>query len=73
MTYPDEIDRASHLEEMERQHALDGVRRAASQALNPTGACHFCEDVVGDTDNFCDTECRDLYQREQDARRRNGT
>lgn len=70
MTYADEFDRAFHLEELERQHLLEEVRRSATR-MTPTGLCHFCDEVVADHMVFCDTNCRDWYQREQDARRRN--
>lgn len=72
MTYPDESDRASHLEELERQYLLEGVRRSAARLI-PTGLCYFCDELVADDMAFCDTNCRDWYQNEQDARRRNGT
>lgn len=71
MAYPDEFDRASHLEELERKFRLEEVRRSVTR-LTPTGRCRFCDDIVSDDQVFCDTDCRDMYQRVQDARRRNG-
>lgn len=73
MKFSDESDRASALEEMERESALAKVRSNMGRSLKPVGRCYFCDDddVVAGT-LFCDNECRDMWQREQDARRRNG-
>lgn len=65
MTYPDDSDRASHLEELERQHLLEKVPRSATR-MTPTGLCYFCDETVADNMVFCDTDCRDWYQHEQD-------
>lgn len=73
MKFSDESDRASALEEMERESALAKVRSSMGRSLKPVGRCYFCDDDgVASGKLFCDNECRDMWQREQDARRRNG-
>lgn len=73
MKFSDESDRASALEEQEREYALAKVRADMNKGLKPVGRCYFCDDDgVAANALFCDNDCRDLWQREQDARRRNG-
>lgn len=31
----------------------------------PNGRCHWCDEIVPDEARFCDTDCRDDWQREQ--------
>jgi len=35
--------------------------------------CHFCDEAVAVELPFCDVDCRDDYQRERAARRRDGS
>ena len=49
---------------------LNQVRRAAR--LHSDGRCHFCDEPVPDALLFCDTDCRDDFEREEAARRRAG-
>lgn len=28
------------------------------------GRCHFCDEILNDTDRWCDANCRDDYQRD---------
>lgn len=71
MSFSDELERASALEEMERETALAKVRSQLGPRMQPLGKCYFCEeeDIEG---LFCDNECRDMWQKHEDARRRNG-
>ena len=67
----DIIDQAC---ELEQRLTAAYVQHARSQRdeLAATGTCHYCEQSVDATKKFCDAECRDDWQREQDARRRAG-
>lgn len=59
----DQFDRASDLEELERLSllALHEKRRAASP--ESTGSCLYCgEPLEGDL-RWCDSECRDDWER----------
>lgn len=61
----DEIDRAQH--EVERLlGAAQRVRKPAGP--QPTGRCHFCDEIVDDQARFCGPDCRDGWEREQKRR-----
>jgi hypothetical protein len=64
----DEADRASDREEADRDRALKAARSIHS--LPSIGACHWCHSPV--EEQFCGPECRDDWQKQQDARSRNG-
>lgn len=64
-------DLATEIEEQHRAAALALARRVKS--LPATGECHYCAASVSPGACFCDADCRDDYDREQSARRRNGT
>ena len=65
----DDIDRAQQREEMDRDLAIAAARQ---NALPFTGDCHNCGASVPDGWRFCDSDCRDDYEREIAARRREG-
>ena len=64
----DLADQAEAAEQRHRGAAL-AVRKPSLLAC---GQCHFCAEPLRAGLLFCDRECRDLFEREQDARRRNG-
>lgn len=68
-------DLASDAEERFREAAL-AERKATATRLLPCGRCHFCDEPIPDGALFCRPDaggaCRDDWQHEQDARRRNG-
>lgn len=43
-----------------------GQRRREGPA--PNGRCHYCSESVAKGNRFCDTECRDEWEREQQIR-----
>lgn len=47
-------------------------QRAQNVRLRYIGECHNCGEPTPAGVNFCDTDCRDDYQRWTDAHRRNG-
>ena len=59
-------------ERMEKQEAA--LIAAARQPSGPvaTGRCLYCDEIVGDAQRWCDTECHQGYEREVAARRRVG-
>ena len=63
----DEIDRAA--DEAER-YLSEALRQRKPEAPGPTGRCLFCDEIVGDTQRFCDAECRDMWDRERKKGRR---
>lgn len=54
------------------QILLDDALRFRHPAPLATGACHWCSELLDRLAIFCCAECRDDWQREQDAKRRNG-
>jgi hypothetical protein len=64
----DDADRAQAQIEQNLEQAL--ARRETT--LQPTGLCHWCEEVVPDTALFCDEHCAADWQRHVQARARNG-
>ena len=64
----DEADRAQKMEEQERERAL----LLRKPTIKSVGFCHNCGDWVHPGMLFCCAECRDDWDREQDAKKRNG-
>lgn len=71
MKFSDESDKATHLEELERQHLVQQARSNLNR-MPYIGRCYFCEEDTPSPRIFCDTDCRDMYEHEREARRRNG-
>ena len=70
---PDDIDRAQEREQQIRDAALaDQAHRARHRELIPCGHCHRCDEPVRGDALFCNSYCRDDWERDQAARRRNG-
>lgn len=69
--YGDLIDRASALDEQLREAYINKAREQKPK-LEATGQCLYCEAELSDGQRFCDVECRDDWQRENDAKRRAG-
>lgn len=64
----DAADMAEVIEQIKRDDAL-AYRKEAGPA--PCGRCHFCDAPVAPGLPFCDSECRDDWQKHMDALRRN--
>lgn len=62
----DAFERASKLEAQSRAIAIAARREAGPPA---TGHCAFCGEPVADGLRWCDTDCRDDWQRALHARR----
>ena len=56
----DNLDIASDREELARNMAIN-LKRPAGPAA--TGRCLHCDEIVGDTQRWCDADCRDAWQR----------
>lgn len=57
---PDDFDRASDQEEMQRVQALN-LRKQEAPAS--TGFCLYCEEDVPPSRRWCDTDCRDAWEK----------
>jgi hypothetical protein len=64
----DQFDRASALEEKERNDAI-AAARADKEHLPPTGYCYYCGEGVRGGRRFCDAHCRDDYDEEKRLRK----
>lgn len=59
----------------DRDEAEYALRVAASRkpvGPVPNGRCHYCDELVGDNQRFCDHECATAYERVQALRRIRG-
>jgi hypothetical protein len=57
---PDELDLASEREEFARTHARN-VRKPEAPAA--TGLCLYCDEDVASPRRWCDTDCRDAWDK----------
>lgn len=55
----DDIDRAQN--EVERTLA-EALRSRRPSGPSPTGRCLHCDEIVSDTQRWCDAECRDQWE-----------
>lgn len=65
----DEFDMASDVEMAERERAIEKARNG--KKLEATGHCLYCNAELPNTHRWCDAWCREDWQLEQDARKRN--
>lgn len=66
----DVADRAEWRIAKDIEVAMAHARRIPQ--LEADGRCHYCDDDVAHGAQFCNTDCRDDYQKEQEAKRRAG-
>lgn len=66
----DDIDWANNMAQRERDAGLAAVRRAPP-TLPPTGRCYNCDEGVPAGARFCDSDCRDDYEKMAKLRRQN--
>ena len=64
----DDADRASEREEQDREAAL----KRREPELLPVGSCYWCDSELNADRTFCDSDCRDDYQRARAAQERAG-
>ena len=67
----DDADRASEREDIARAAALEAVRRRFD-SLPPLGCCYYCGEALRAGKRFCDSDCRDDYDRQEKMRSRTG-
>ena len=65
----DEFDMASDVEMAERERAIEKARK--SEKIESTGHCLYCNAELPNSQRWCDAWCREDWQLEQDARKRN--
>lgn len=66
----DEADMTA--DRMEAEEAFRRKQRLVPpKQLQPVGACHWCEEILDDHTIFCDNNCRDDWQKDDAANKRN--
>ncbi len=60
----DQFDRATQLEELDRDEALKYRKPEGPQA---TGRCLYCAEPVEDGRRWCGVECRNFWERHRSA------
>ena len=65
----DWTDEASATTEFFEKVALDNLKH--QRRLTAKGRCYNCDEGLHKDELFCDGDCRDDWQREQDAKARN--
>lgn len=65
----DIIDHASDREQMDRDRAIDAAR-TAQPAAKANGHCLWCNAALAQGQRWCDAECREDWELDQEARRR---
>lgn len=65
------IDLAQEREQQHRDDAIAAQKRR-HRTLKPAGACHYCGELVGANDLFCNIDCRNDYDDEEETRRKQG-
>lgn len=59
----DDVDRATELQETQLKIALG--KQSKKKRLNAVGRCFNCNEVVGQDALFCDSDCREDYEKRQ--------
>lgn len=67
----DDADRASDREDIARAAAVEAVR-ARIERLPSLGYCYYCGEALRAGKRFCDSDCRDDYERQEELQRRLG-
>jgi hypothetical protein len=65
-------DKATELEELDRESAMNLHRKRAAAFRLPDGQCANCDEPLPPNQHFCDSDCRDDYERRRRAAQRNG-
>lgn len=66
--YADPMDRATVESERLLEEQLRVARSAKPITLPATGQCHNCGEGLEPTNRFCDTSCRDDFEKRQRSR-----
>lgn len=61
----DNLDHAATVTQEATDRSINAIRQQAAKIdiSNPSGECLFCGESVGVDRRWCDSECRDMYQK----------
>lgn len=62
----DIADKAQDHIERQLPHTIAGSKKPEGPEAN--GRCHYCDEIVADEHRWCDTACRDAWQRDNQRR-----
>lgn len=71
-TLADPVDRASLEEQRNLELTIKAALSAKPKALPYTGLCYNCSESMAPGNRFCDTDCRDDYEKRESSRSRRG-
>lgn len=63
----DEVDRAN---DEAGNYLTELLRKRRPAGPVPTGRCHYCDDIVSDTQRWCSIECREGWEKETERKTR---
>jgi hypothetical protein len=69
---PDDFDRATEAQLADLDNQIAKVRKENVKKLLHTGFCYYCGENVPSPRAFCDGQCRDDFEYEQERLRING-
>lgn len=69
----DMFDQAQDLEMLQRNASIAEARKPVVAGPVYTGFCAYCEEQVPSPRRFCDGDCREGWEKEQAAKKRNGS
>lgn len=64
----DQFDLASEYEELERLSCLNRLKSGSQPTAKATGQCLYCEEPLPEGRRWCNAECRDEWEREQNRK-----
>jgi hypothetical protein len=67
----DDADRAADREDIAREAAVAAIRRRI-EAMPSLGHCYYCGEALRPAKRFCDSDCRDDYERQEKMKALNG-
>lgn len=67
----DDADRAAEREDIDREAAVAAIRRRI-EAMPSLGYCYYCGEALRAGKRFCDSDCRDDYERQEKMKARTG-
>jgi hypothetical protein len=67
----DDADRAADREDIARDAAVAAIRQRI-EGMPSLGYCYYCGEALRAGKRFCDSDCRDDYDRQEQHRKRSG-
>lgn len=74
MSFSDSSDHASEVEDRLKEYELQRIRQARNKAssMPPSGYCYYCSSSVATPKLWCDSDCREDWERLEKMKRIEG-